>query len=188
MVRNVDLNVVAISVDSATANRKFFVEHLCGGLLRSSFQDPFASQPIFLIFDPVHDIKDNFMSTTFLDNINRGGLYRPSEYCYVTIVSCWRIYEGIRSSAVLKDKLLGVGNQRKLFVKVLERATENGQLLVDDNLCMKGHDLKEQISIRLFNCVAKNLSKELTAAANRPSERSAKMRKIAKLTSKLKSD
>jgi hypothetical protein len=62
---------------------------------------------------------NNFMSTTFLGSINRGGLYRPSEYCYVTSVSCWRIYEEIRSSAALK-----------------------------------GHDLKEQISKRLFNCVA----------------------------------
>ena len=53
---------------------------------------------------------------------------------------------------------------------------------------MKGHDLKEQISKRLFNCVAKNLSKELTAAANPPSERPVKKRKIAELTSKLKND
>jgi len=142
------------------------------------------------LLEPLHldEPSDNFMSTTFLDSINRGGLYRPSEYCYVTTVSCWRIYEEIRSSAALKDKLLGVGNQRKLFVKVVERATENGQLLVDDNFCMKGHDLKEQISKRLFNCVAKILCKELTAAANPTSERPVKKRKIAKLTSKLKND
>ena len=75
--------------------------------------------------------------------------------------------------------MLGVCNQRKLFVKVVERATENGQLLVDDNFCMKRHDLKNQISKRLSNCVAKNLSKELTAAANPPSERPVKKRKIA---------
>jgi len=59
---------------------------------------------------------------------------------------------------------------------------------VDDNFCMKGHDLKEQMSKRLFNCVAKNLCKELTAAANPTSERPVKKRKIAKLTSKLKND
>jgi len=71
---------------------------------------------------------------------------------------------------------------------VIERATDNGQLLVDDNFCTKGHDLKEQISKRFFNCVAKNLAKELTAAANPISEPSSKKRKIAKLTSKLCND
>jgi hypothetical protein len=30
---------------------------------------------------------DNFTSTTFLDSINRGGLYRPSEYCYMLRLS-----------------------------------------------------------------------------------------------------
>jgi len=52
MLRNVDLNVVAISCDNATANRKFFVDFLCGGTLHSSFPDPVSNQPIFLIFDP----------------------------------------------------------------------------------------------------------------------------------------
>jgi hypothetical protein len=58
LVRNVKLNVVAISVDNATANRKFFVDFLCGGLLQSHFIDPVTNQPIYLIFDPVHDIKN----------------------------------------------------------------------------------------------------------------------------------
>jgi len=65
MLRSVDVNVVAISVDNATANRRFFVDHLCGGILRSSFQDPVTNQPVFLIFDPVHDLKNiynNFQS------------------------------------------------------------------------------------------------------------------------------
>ena len=170
--------------------------YISGAIARSILRTMKCSDCKNTLVDPDHLLEplqldepsDNLMSTTFLDSINRGGLYRPSEYCYVTTVSCWRIYEEIRSSAALKDKLLGVSNQRKLFVKVVERATENGQLLIDDNFCMKGHDLKEQISKRLFNCVAKNLSKELTAAANPPRERPVKKRKIAKLTSKLKSD
>ena len=58
MLRTVDLNVVAISCDNATANRKFFVDYLCSGTLHSSFPDPVSNQPIFLIFDPVHDLKN----------------------------------------------------------------------------------------------------------------------------------
>ena len=58
LIRSVNLKVVAISVDNAAANRKFFVDSLCGGKLRTSFIDPVTNQPIFLIFDPVHDLKN----------------------------------------------------------------------------------------------------------------------------------
>lgn len=170
--------------------------YISGAIARSVFNSMKCADCKETLIDPDHLLDPlqldespvNFVPTTFLDSINRGGLSRPSEYCYTTTVSCWRVYEEIRSSATLKDKLLGVDNQRILFVKVVERATENGQLLIEDNFCTKGHDLKMQISKRFFNCVAKNLSKELTAAANPPSERPAKKRKIAKLTSKLQSD
>jgi hypothetical protein len=129
----------------------------------------------------------NFIPTTFFDSINRGGLSRPSEYCFSATVNCWRVFEDLRSSADLKDKLLGAENQQTLFVKVVERAVENGNLFIADNYCNKGHNLKEQISRRFFNCVAKNLARDLTAQANRQSDKSAKKRKIAKLTSKLNS-
>jgi len=65
LLRDVNLNVVAISVDNATANRKFFVDCLCGGNLRTFFTDPISNQQIYLIFDPVHDLKNvynNFQS------------------------------------------------------------------------------------------------------------------------------
>ena len=64
-VRKVDLNVVAISVDNASSNRKFLTDFLCGGSLATSFVDMETQQPIFLIFDPVHDLKNvynNFQS------------------------------------------------------------------------------------------------------------------------------
>jgi len=166
--------------------------YISGAIARSVFRSLKCADCKETLVDPDHlleppqldESSSNFMPSTFLDSINRGGLSRPSEYCYTTSVSCWRVYEEIRSTAALKDKLLSVDNQRKLFINVVERATENGQLLVEGNFCFKGHDLREQISMRFFNCVAKNLAKELTAAVNLPSEKSAKKRKIAKLTSK----
>jgi hypothetical protein len=122
----------------------------------------------------------------FLTAINRGGLSRPTVYCYTTTFQCWRIYEEIKETATLKEKLLAACNQRALFNKVVERAIEvdNGLVMVDANYCTKGHDIREHIWRRFFNCVAKNLVKELTSAANPTNEKSAKKRKIAKLTSK----
>ena len=58
IVRSVGLNVVAISADNASANRKFFADCLCQGVLTTSVIDSETAQPIFLIFDPVHDVKN----------------------------------------------------------------------------------------------------------------------------------
>ena len=96
-------------------------------------------------------------------------------------MQCWRVYDELKSSTELLQKLLRATNQRAVFVAIIDRAVCDDQLLVEDNCCTKGHDLKTLITRRFFNCVAKNLVKELTAAANPPSEQPAKKRKIAKL-------
>jgi len=65
LLQSVLLNVVAISVDNATANRNFFCEFMCHGTLRSNVNDSETGKPVYLIFDPVHDIKNvynNFQS------------------------------------------------------------------------------------------------------------------------------
>jgi len=58
LLRNVSLNVVGISVDNASTNRKFLVDCLCEGELKTCIIDPVMRQTIFLIFDPVHDLKN----------------------------------------------------------------------------------------------------------------------------------
>ena len=65
LLRKVLLNVVVISVDNASTNGKFLVDGLCDGELKTHVNDPVTGQPIFLIFDPVHDLKNvynNFQS------------------------------------------------------------------------------------------------------------------------------
>ena len=54
----------------------------------------------------------HFMSKLFVDSINRGGLSRPTEYCYTATLNCWRMYKDMKSSSALKDKLLGAESQR----------------------------------------------------------------------------
>ena len=60
-LQSVSLNVVAISVDNASINRKFYTEYLCDGVLKTHVIDSVTGQPIFLIFDPVHDIKNVYI-------------------------------------------------------------------------------------------------------------------------------
>ena len=66
----VSFNVVAISVDNAAANRKFFINCLCQGELMTHITNPLTQQPIFLIFDPVHDLKNvynNFQARKYFE-------------------------------------------------------------------------------------------------------------------------
>ena len=65
LLKDIGFNVVAVSVDNAATNRKFFIDRLCAGTLKTSIIDSITGQPIFLIFDPVHDLKNiynNFQS------------------------------------------------------------------------------------------------------------------------------
>ena len=64
-VHEVGFNVVAISVDNAATNRKFFTDCLCSGSLQTSIIDSRTAQPTFLLFDSVHNFKNiynNFQS------------------------------------------------------------------------------------------------------------------------------
>jgi hypothetical protein len=124
-----------------------------------------------------------YSASTFLDSVNRGGLTKPTDYAFNTVTQCWRVYEEIRQTEELKEKLLKASNHRSLFIKVMQQATVDGELLVTCCYCNKGHDLCDMIFRRFFNCVAKNLVKDMTAKANASSRQLSKKRKIAKLTS-----
>ena len=53
------LNVVAISADNHTSNRKFFTEELCKGTLSESIENPYKAEArIHLLFDSVHNFKN----------------------------------------------------------------------------------------------------------------------------------
>jgi len=58
LLRRIAMTIVPILVDNAATNRKFFIDCLCGGNLSRSILDPVTGQPMFLIFDPVHTIKN----------------------------------------------------------------------------------------------------------------------------------
>jgi len=83
-------------------------------------------------------------------------------------------------------KFLAVACHRLLFVKVIDRLTSSdmcGEDMIGNNFCCKGHDLRQLVVHRFFNCVGKNLAKHLTHAAAKDSSHPAKRRKIEKLQS-----
>ena len=58
LLHEVGFNVIGICVDNATANRKFYKEFLCGGYWQNSIKKSFSEGRIFLLFDPIHIVKN----------------------------------------------------------------------------------------------------------------------------------
>ena len=69
LLHKTPVTVVAISVDNAAANRKFYNDHLCDGTLKTSIIDSTTGQPMFLLFDPVHTLKNVY------NNFQRRGTF-----------------------------------------------------------------------------------------------------------------
>jgi len=131
--------------------------------------------------------KFEYSVSTFLDAVNRGGLQKPTDFTFLLAVHCWRVFEELKSTPELMQKFLTATTQRALFCKIMDRACcmeTFGHSPIDSNVCVAGHDLNRLLVERFFNCVAKNLVKEITAKANPTSQQpSKKKRKIAKLQS-----
>ena len=58
LVHEIGFNVIEICVDNASANRKFFKGFLCNGAWKASIPNKYTDGKIFLIFDPIHIIKN----------------------------------------------------------------------------------------------------------------------------------
>ena len=123
----------------------------------------------------------------FFDSVNRGGLKSPTEFVFMLTMHCWTVFEEIRSQSDLMNKLLSADTHNSLFFKIMDRATCHQSVAahgLNNYMCTQGHDLTKLVVHRFFNCVAKNLVKSLTNAANPHHEPLTKRRKIDKLSSK----
>ena len=145
--------------------------------------------------DPLKlDEELNYEASTFFNSINRGGLSKPSDFTFMLTVHCWRVFEEIKSSTDLLDSFLKSKRQQVLFCKIMERSLGGVSLenmFASSSFCTKGHDLREFIVRRFFNCVSKNLVKDITAEANKNSRsqpQKSQKRKIAKLSSSSKAN
>jgi len=137
------------------------------------------------------DLEDDmpYAARTFFDSVNRGGLKTPTDFTLLLTVHCWRIYEEIRSNSDVMKTFLAADNQISLFFEIMDRATCHQSVAefgLNNYLCTSGHHLTKLVSHRFFNCVAKNLAKQMTNIANPHNEPPSKRRKIDKLTSKSK--
>ena len=130
-----------------------------------------------------------YNATSFFDSINRGGLKRPTDFTFQMTSHSWTVYHEIRDNPLLMKGFLSARCQSALFYKIMDRATCHSSVSMyglNNYLCTSGHELTKFIAQRFFNCVAKNLAKDMTSRANPLTEQAAQRRKISKLCSKLK--
>jgi len=140
---------------------------------------------------PAMDFNDvmPYAARTFFDSVNRGGLKTPTEFVFTLTVHCWRVYEEMLAKSDLMSQFLATENHSILFYKIMDRASCHHSVVeygLNNYMCTQGHNLTQLVVQRFFNCVAKNLVKRLTTAANLHSEPASKRRKIDKLCSRSK--
>jgi len=130
-----------------------------------------------------------YTATSFFDSINRGGLKRPTDFTFQMTSHSWTVYHEIRDNPQMMKGILSARSQSALFLTIMDRATCHSSVSMcglNNYLCTNGHELTKFVVQRFFNCVAKNLAKEMTSRANPLTEQAAHRRKVNKLCSKSK--
>ena len=146
-----------------------------------------------------HDTEEEIaIRQDFLSLVSRGGLKKPSDLLYVTIVHAWSLYMYIKTNQNLHKMMLSSRNPGDLFVKTFIQLLEDFQH-TDAILyakCPQGHNFKSMIQkavIKLFHIMAKNytaeqndkihLAKKRDERAMADHKKSSSARKIKKLSS-----
>lgn len=118
--------------------------------------------------DCENDINNNEASafpdaSVYMDAVNRGGLVKPTDYSFSLCVNMWKVFEEIRKRKELSKLFLKAQSQRILFLNVMESDLVCEKLGVEELFCFSKHDLRKLLTVRFFNCIAKNYVRELSA-------------------------
>lgn len=127
----------------------------------------------------------------FLDNIDRGGLLKPSALAYAICLRCYAAFSVITDDENLKRTFLRSDcNHRELFCAVMSQLLRADNALADISCldltserpsCSSGHCCTTDLIVRFFNTVASNYVRTLSNDAQSAAQQA---RKIKKLSSK----
>lgn len=117
--------ITLLSLDNASANRKFYVQELCDGLLTPSIPHPEdSSRPLFLSFDPVHcfkNIYNNFQTRKKLQCplFQESGVICPS---FTHIEELFQMEKGkpVKMAYKLTHKVISPSSIEKTNVKLAD--------------------------------------------------------------------
>lgn len=95
----------------------------------------------------------------FVDQINRGGLQKPTELLFLTCLHVWILYEEMISDEFAKDILSSAKVPREVFSKAAEKYFVEEWPFLEMQKCRNGHSFmstRKQIFKRLHNLFSKN--------------------------------
>ena len=131
--------------------------------------------------------------------ITRGGLCRPSDIVLASASHVWVMWCFIRDNREIKEAFMEMKNQREVFVECCQKKMDELDTtspLVNAK-CTENHPFRpffRRIVTSVFNCIGKNLAKELNSVIHLEKKRKATIlaengkhstdsKKIQKLTS-----
>ncbi|KAG1660091.1 THAP domain-containing protein 1 [Nymphon striatum] len=151
----IGFNVTVLCVDNHPVNRAFLTNILCNGSLKSQIKNPVNDKPLFLLFDPVHNIKNvynNFqgkrifkLPSFHLDNLNFVTTAKFDDLCELHNLEATK---PIKLGYKLTEKCLNPTSIEKSSVKlsmaVFNESTENALRFYSD------HENKDWIGTATF--------------------------------------
>lgn len=121
---------------------------------------------------------------TLLEQINRGGLSHPSEYCFAVCCIVFSFYQQIVQNKELHSKLMNKPNQCSVFCDaVLSKCSEMSNFITKMS-CTKKHLCFPLICTKMFNTFSRNTLKRFNDAALANGSTDRKIRKLTSKTSK----
>ncbi len=101
----------------------------------------------------------------YLDDINRGGLIKPSALSFSIGLKSYQVFECVASNSDLRKYLLKAPRQQsamtKLIVDLLEEDVEFNEIAVNVMICNSGHNFAESLVNRVVKCMCQNFIKKM---------------------------
>jgi hypothetical protein len=143
IVHSAGLTVVATSMDNFSANRKFYTE-LCGGELKTSIPNPLdARQPLFLLFDAVHNFKNIYNNFLGKGAFNcppfLGAKIGKPSFKHIERIYAMELGKPLKMAHKLKDKVLHPLSIEKTNVKLADAAFHESTINALEFYSKNGH-------------------------------------------------
>lgn len=180
---NTDLELVDVSfddLDSLDEIEQATVYYVAGYIGRSiSRRNKCNDCKTILIENDSSELSFVDDKKLIFNDVNRGGLSPPSDFCYTICVASLVFYKQLEEENRRKT-FFRCSNQRDVFVSnVLTKLFSILGLKVTFNrCCTSGHIVLTAIIKSVFNCFAKNFKKQLNAPNNEQLKQSRKLLKL----------
>ena len=146
---------------------------------------------------PIIDFSDDLgdKKEEFLKQINRGGLFTPSDAMYILVLFARQLFKQIFDRMEKQDYFMSLKSQREVYKEcfVLKLQSDKSTAAILEQECENSHKFSEHINSighRVFNTLSKNFVEEIKSKIHEDKKRKPKgdpktdptARKVLKLT------